>query len=105
MNNEEKILSLLEKMDARQTQSEQILAQLTSDMYDMKERMDKLEITLENDIKPTQQLILETLVPITEKIKEFDRIPPIEERVDVLEASVRHLANEVQRLKKSSITP
>lgn len=105
MNNEEKILSLLEKMDARQTQSEQILAQLTSDMSDMKERMDKLEITLENDIKPTQQLILETLVPITEKIKEFDRIPPIEERVDVLEASVRHLANEVQRLKKSSITP
>lgn len=101
MNNEEKILSLLEKMDARQTQSEQILAQLTSDMSDMKERMDKLEITLENDIKPTQQLILETLVPVTEKIKEFDRIPPIEERVDVLEASVRHLANEVQRLKKA----
>ena len=31
MNNEEKILSLLEKMDTRQTQSEQILAQLTSD--------------------------------------------------------------------------
>ena len=101
MNNEEKILSLLEKMDARQTQSEQILAQLTSDMSDMKERMDKLEITLENDIKPTQQLILETLVPVTEKIKEFDRIPPIEERVDVLEASMRHLANEVQRLKKA----
>lgn len=108
MNNEEKILSLLEKMDARQTQSDQILAQLTSDMSAMKERMDKLndrmgklEITLENDVKPTQQLILETLVPVTEKIKEFDRIPPIEERVDVLEASVRHLANEVQRLKKA----
>ena len=43
MNNEEKILSLLEKMDTRQTQSEQILAQLTSDMSDMKERMDKLD--------------------------------------------------------------
>ena len=45
MNNEEKILSLLEKMDTRQTQSEQILAQLTSDMSDMKARQAKTEIT------------------------------------------------------------
>lgn len=108
MTNEEKILAILEQLssDVSGTKADMAgmkadMAGMKADMSILKDRMDRLEVTLENDIKPTQQLILETLVPLTQKVKEVERIPPIEERVDVLEASVRHLANEIQRLKKA----
>lgn len=101
MTNEEKILAILEQLSSDVSGAKADMAGMKADMSSLKDRMDRLEVTLENDIKPTQQLILETLVPLTQKVKEEERIPPIEERVDVLEASVRHLANEIQRLKKA----
>ena len=115
MNNEEKILSLLEKMDTRQTQSEQILAQLTSDMSDMKERMDKLddrmdkldarqaktEITLENVIVPRLDALAEGQKALMETLAPKSRVEALEEEVGMLKSVIRILSNDVAELKKA----
>ncbi len=122
MNNEEKILSLLEKMDTRQTQSDQILAQLTSDMSDMKERMDKLdarmnklddrmdkldarqaktEITLENVIVPRLDALAEGQKALMETLAPKSRVEALEEEVGMLKSVIRILSNDVAELKKA----
>ena len=108
MNNEEKILSLLEKMDTRQTQSDQILAQLTSDMSDMKERMDKLdarqaktEITLENAIVTRLDALAEGQKALMETLAPKSRVEALEEEVGMLKSVIRILSNDVAELKKA----
>lgn len=122
MNNEEKILSLLEKMDTRQTQSDQILAQLTSDMSDMKERMGKLdarmdklddrmdklddrqtktEITLENVIVPRLDALAEGQKALMETLAPKSRVEALEEEVSMLKSVIRILSSDVAELKKA----
>lgn len=101
MNNEEKILSLLEKMDARQTQSDQILAQLTSDMSDMKARQTKTEITLENVIVPRLDALAEGQKALMETLAPKSRVEALEEEVSMLKSVIRILSNDVAELKKA----
>ena len=101
MNNEEKILSLLEKMDTRQTQSEKILAQLTSDMSDMKARQAKTEITLENVIVPRLDALAEGQKALMETLAPKSRVEALEEEVSMLKSVIRILSNDVAELKKA----
>ena len=115
MTNEEKILSLLEKLDnrvaqidARQARTEtllekhgEMLDRLDRRMDQLDERQTKTEITLENTIVPRLDALAEGQKALMEALAPKSRVEALEEEVDLLKTVVRSLSRDMAELKKA----
>lgn len=122
MTNEEKILSLLEKLDnrvdqldARQARTEtllekhsemlekhgEMLDRLDRRMDQLDERQTKTEIILENTIVPRLDALAEGQKALMEALAPKSRVEALEEEVDLLKTVVRSLSRDMAELKKA----
>jgi predicted nucleic acid-binding Zn-ribbon protein len=115
MNNEDKILSILEKIDQRQTSTEKILekhgemlealvddvSDLKSDVSDLKARITKIEVTQENIIIPNIQALAEGQKTILETLAPKNRVEALEDDVAFLKTVIKAMNQEINDLKKA----
>jgi hypothetical protein len=94
MNNEEKILQLLEQMNGRLDGMESRLDRLETEVV-------KTNLTIENEIRPQIKLLAEGQQSILEKLTPSEVIEDHEDRLSVAEGSIRILSREVSKLKKA----
>lgn len=108
MTNEEKILAVLEKqgkllekldqrmdsMDQRQTRTEELLEQMQSDVSGIKVRLDVEVRDRFNLLAENQQIMLE-------KLERLDDMEVMDTRITALEAMVKKLNREMEKLKKA----
>ena len=111
MNNEEKILEMLEQISQTLERHGEILEH-HSEMLERHdktlERLDhgitKINLTLENDVQQKFDVIFDKLDSIDQRLEE---LPTAEDqmitngRLDVLEATVKKLSRDVAALKKA----
>lgn len=118
MNNEEKILEMLEQISQTLERHGEILehhSEILERHSEMLERHDKtlerldhqitkINLTLENDVQQKFDVIFDKLDSIDQRLEE---LPTVEDqmitngRLDVLEATVKKLSRDVAALKKA----
>ena len=94
MNNEEKILSLLEKMDQR-------LDSLEQGQDSVQKELTRVAVTQENIVIPRLQLLAEGHVTIQEQIKNISVLDRLQDDVSTLKSAVRYLSGELEKLKNA----
>ena len=108
MNNDEKILAILSKMqtDFSQMQTDVAelktdVAELKTDVAELKERTTRIEITQENVVLPRIQLLAEGHTIIQEQIKRLSVIDSMQDDIATLKTAVRFLSQKVEQLEKA----
>ena len=108
MNNEEKILAILSKMQTdfsqMQTDFSQMqtdFSQMRADIEELKERTSRIEITQENVVLPRIQLLAEGHTIIQEQIKRLSVIDSMQDDIATLKTAVRFLSQKVEQLEKA----
>lgn len=127
MNNEEKILNLLEKMNERFDKVDERLANVEKSQEEMrgeinqintrlsnleksqeeiKEKVDyldqhllKVEVTQENTVLPRLDLLAEGQVTIQKQIKKLSVVDALQDDVATLKSAVKYLSDEIIELK------
>lgn len=87
MNNEEKILAVLEEMRAEQVE--------------MRDLLQKVAITQEGVVLPQLKLLAEGHQNLLDTLAPKPRVEALEEEVDTLKTVVRLLTHDVAELKKA----
>jgi len=87
MNNEEKILAMLEEMRAEQVE--------------MRDLLQKVSITQEGVVLPQLKLLAEGHQNLLDTLAPKPRVEALEEEVDTLKTVVRLLTHDVAELKKA----
>lgn len=108
MNNEEKILEMLTKMDHRQIRTEEMLGQMQADMTgmkadmtDMRDRLVKVEVTQENVIIPQIQALAEAISTINDKLITRSEFEAVKEELAFLKDIVRMHTSQINDLRKA----
>jgi hypothetical protein len=89
---EDKIFGLIEKMYSEMQNGFQ---QVNINVSKLQNDVLKIQMELENNIKPTQKLILEELVTVKEKLEEHDI------RFDTIESKIESQDVEIKVLKRA----
>ncbi|WP_312280348.1 hypothetical protein [Oscillibacter sp.] len=101
MNNEEKILEILEKQGQVLEQHGKLLGTIQTDVADLKERVVKIEITQENVIIPSIQALAEGQANLLATLAPKNRVEALEDEVAFMKSVVKILSQEVAELKKA----
>ena len=106
MNNEEKILSMLERMDERMDRQDQALEEhgglksdmtkVKSDVSDLRDDMTEVRVILENKIEPDLQKLAEGHLTLLQTMAPAERVRALEE-----EFLFRDKAEEIVGMLKS----
>lgn len=108
MQNEEKILGLLEqlvedvsglKQESAETKKE--LAALKGQMSRMDERLRRVELTQENMVLPQLRLLAEGNDTLLARSAPVERVEAVETDVDMLKTVVRLHSQDISALKKA----
>lgn len=94
MNNEERILELME-------QHQKMLETINSDVSDLKARITKIEVTQENIIIPNIQALAEGQKTILETLAPKNRVEALEDDVAFLKTIIKAMNQEINDLKKA----
>lgn len=108
MNNEEKILSMLEAMktDLAAVKSEQAamrseLTDIKTEQASMSELLQKVAVTQEAVVLPRLDLLAEGYTHLAETLAGKSRVEKLEDEVDFLKTVVKALSKDVAELKKA----
>lgn len=101
MNNEEKILNLLEKMHGDITQIQQEQKQMNQRLGKVETELTKVSVTQENTVLPALKLLAEGQTTIQEQIKRLSIVDQLQADVSVLKSAVSYLSSELEQLKKA----
>ena len=108
MNNEEKIIALLEKQgemlakhDVMLEHINETLAEHSEMLENLTTRVTKIELTQENVILPGIQALAEGQDTLRQTLCSRERAERLETDVDLLKTAVRGLFRDVQELKKA----
>lgn len=108
MNNEEKILQMLTHLTERQDTTEKMLTHLTEKVTNLEQGQDKLredvtkiQITQENTIIPSIQILKEGQLTIQNQIKKLSVIDAMQDDIAMLKTAVKFLSQEVDKLQKA----
>lgn len=94
MNNEEKILAMLEKHG-------ELLAQMQQEQKQMREDITGIKLHLDYDVKKRFDSINEGIDAILEKLTPKSRMDELEADIIVLKTAIKALSQEVAELKKA----
>lgn len=101
MNNEEKILEILEQHGKLLEQHGELLNTIQTGVADLKERMVRVEVTQENMVLPQLQLLAEGQSELKDQIRSLSVIDRMQDDIFVLKAAVRQLSSQLEDLKKA----
>jgi len=108
MNNEEKILGLLSKIEEIQvqqgellTQQEKALAKLTADVSELRETVTRVAIMQENVVLPRLDTLAEGHTHLAKTLAHEGRVEQVEDDVSTLWSTVKSHAERISRLEKA----
>lgn len=108
MNNEEKILAMLEKLNSTVEKHNEVLtqmqaaqAQMQDDISQMQGDISGIKFRLDYDVNKRFDAVNEGIDAIMEKLTPKSRVDELEADVVVLKAAVKALSTEVDELKKA----
>ena len=108
MNNEEKILQILEEMKAEQVEMKAEQAEMKAEQAEMKaeqagirDLLQKVAVTQEAVVLPRLDLLAEGHQNLLETLAPKSRVDELEADVDTLKTVVRLLTHDVAELKKA----
>ncbi len=101
MNNEEKILAVLEEMRADMAEMKAIQKKQGELLEELDQRSARTQILLETDITRNIGLLSEGHKTILDTLAPKDRVDELEKEVDTLKTVVRLLTHDVAELKKA----
>ncbi len=108
MNNEEKILQILQEMKTDQAKMRTELSEIKADQAkmraeqaEMRDLLQKVAVTQEAVILPRLDLLAEGHQNLLDTLAPKDRVETLEEEVDTLKTVVRLLTHDVAELKKA----
>lgn len=99
MNNEEKILSMLEKMQGQMHSMQEDIFTLKASQGAMQETLTRVAITQENVVLPRIQLLAEGHTTIMDRMPSKSRIEALEEDVATLKSIIQIHAADIAELK------
>ncbi len=101
MSNEEKILELLTKMQADQTEIREEQKQMREEQKQMQEDIAGIKLRLDYDVNKRFDAINDGIDSILEQLVPKSRVDALEDDVIVLKTAVKMLTQEVAELKKA----
>lgn len=101
MNNEERILELMEQHQKMLETINSDVSDLKSDVSDLKARITKIEVTQENIIIPNIQALAEGQKTILETLAPKNRVEALEDDVAFLKTVIKAMNQEINDLKKA----
>lgn len=101
MNNEEKILAILEKLSSTVDDHSKMFEKLNAQMDQMQDDISGIKFRLDYDVNKRFDAVNEGIDAIMEKLTPKSRVDELEADVVVLKAAVKALSTEVDELKKA----
>ncbi len=105
MSNEEKILEILERMDARLSRVEETQAMQGKKLDEIDKRSERTAVLMESKVVPQVQLLYEGHALLRETLASNERVEKIEdtiaEKVVVLESVVKSHSERIAKLEKA----
>lgn len=101
MNNEEKILAMLEKLNGTVEKHNEVLTQMQVAQAQMQDDISGIKFRLDYDVNKRFDAVNEGIDAIMEKLTPKSRVDELEADVVVLKAAVKALSSEVAELKKA----
>lgn len=71
------------------------------DKQDLEQIANLMKVIVENEVKPSFNLLAEKLDLLEQKMVPVETMEDAEDRMDILEATVRHHSREIEKLKKA----
>ena len=101
MSNEEKILELLTKMQADQTEIREEQIKMREEQKQMQEDIAGIKLRLDYDVNKRFDAINDGIDSILEQLVPKSRVDALEDDVIVLKTAIKMLTQEVAELKKA----
>lgn len=101
MNNEEKILAILEKHGEMMAQMQTDITDMKGDITDMKGDITSIKARLDYDVEKRFDAVNDGIDTILEQLTPKSRVDALEADVVVLKAAIKTLSTEVSALKKA----
>lgn len=101
MNNEEKILEMLEKLTEEVGRHSELLAKQGELLEELDDRSLRSAVMLENEVLPKLQLLYEGHVHLQETLAPKERVEVLEDEVITLKSAVKMMAKRLDVLEKA----
>ncbi len=101
MNNEEKILEMLEKLTEEVGRHSELLAKQGELLEELDDRSLRSAVMLENEVLPKLQLLYEGHVHLQETLAPKERVEVLEDEVITLKSAVKMMAKRLDALEKA----
>ena len=108
MNNEEKILQLLEQViddqksvHAEITDMRTEITGMRTEITDIRDGLTRVAIGQENVVLPRLQLLYEGQVAMQEQIKRITLLDRMQDDISVLKSAVKYLSTEIEAIKSA----
>lgn len=108
MNNEEKILSILEKhsemfeqINARMDQMQANVGEMQANMGEMQKTLTRVAVTQENIVLPKLQLLAEGHDTLLNTLARKERVEALEDDVALLKTVIKAMSKRIEDLEKA----
>lgn len=101
MNNEEKILAMLEHLTTRVDQIQTDQAEMKADISDLRQTVTRAAVTQENVVIPQIKLLVEGHDLLLQKLARKERVEALEDDVALLKTVVKAMSERIAELEKA----
>lgn len=101
MNNEEKILEMLEKMNDRMDQMQGRMDQMQATQEQMQTTLTRVAVTQENIVIPQIKLLAEGHETLLNTLARKDRVEALEDDVALLKTALKAMSQRITDLEKA----
>lgn len=101
MNNEEKILEMLENLTGKVAQIQQEQKQMQTDMSQMQTTLTRVAVTQENVVIPQIKLLAEGHDLLLQKLARKERVEALEDDVSLLKTVIKAMSQRIENLEKA----
>lgn len=105
MNNEEKILAILEKHSEVLAQIQTEQQQMKDDISDLRKTVTRVAVTQENIVIPQIKLLAEGHDVLLNTLARKDRVEALEDDVALLKTVIKAMSQRITELEKSKEEP
>lgn len=101
MNNEEKILAILEKHGEMFEQISARMDQMQANMGEMQKTLTRVAVTQENVVLPKLQLLAEGHDTLLNTLARKERVEALEDDVALLKTVIKAMSQRIEKLEKA----
>lgn len=101
MNNEEKILEILKQHTKLFETIQTDMADMKTDLSDLRDRVVKIEVTQENVVLPQLQALAEGQANLLATLAPKNRVEALEDEMAFMKSVIKAMSQEIAELKKA----